>query len=233
MSKKLITEADIENAHKAADDCLLLTYSLRSAMCGRPPVVTDWWQEGVRALELCLEANRAHSTGGMAEFAGSSYLVYHFKAAKLLNEVQQLIARTVNPLKKQGKLNPERIADAVWEAARDARVLPLPRKRVNRLRRAIADERLKLLGVVKESAMTAPDDSPPQATLLSAGDLEKILTARLGRECGGVDSFLARHRKVAMDCFEFIEGQRKTEPRILYRTKDVWPILWRKYSAKK
>src|SRR5262249_40582538 len=81
----------------------------------------------------------------------------------------------------------------------------------------------------------APEDpaSPPLSRLLSAADLTRILSARLGRPCGGVDSFLARYRKEHLDGFEAIDGRRMNEPRIMYRTADVWPVLWEKYSRKK
>jgi hypothetical protein len=78
-----------------------------------------------------------------------------------------------------------------------------------------------------------PDGSQPLSRLLSASDLQRALSERLGRPCRGVASFLARHRKVAVDCFEMVEGRRRTEPKIIYRTADVWPVLWEKYTRQK
>ncbi len=87
--------------------------------------------------------------------------------------------------------------------------------------------------LASQESSTTPDASQPRTHLLSASDLERILSERLGRPCGGVDSFLARYRKNAVDCFEVVEAKRRTEPKILYRTADVWAILWEKYARKK
>jgi hypothetical protein len=40
-----------------------------------------------------------------------------------------------------------------------------------------------------------------------------------------VESFLRRYRERFSDCFREAEGQRRNEPRYLYRVKDVWPAL--------
>jgi hypothetical protein len=59
--------------------------------------------------------------------------------------------------------------------------------------------------------------------LLSAGDLARLLKLSLPR----VESALRRYRENHPDCFTEAENPRKNEPRYLYRTADVLPVLRR------
>jgi hypothetical protein len=76
-----------------------------------------------------------------------------------------------------------------------------------------------------ETAASAPGELPP---LLSAGDLARVLQQPVAR----VESFLRRHRVTYPDCCTEVEegGRRKNEPRYLYRTADVWPVLQQQLS---
>ncbi len=80
----------------------------------------------------------------------------------------------------------------------------------------------------------APDGSPPRSKFLTVADVERILAERLGHPVKGVESFLRRyyHKKHPF-CREEVRSQKRTEPRIMYRTADVWPVLWAKYSRRK
>lgn len=61
----------------------------------------------------------------------------------------------------------------------------------------------------------------PAAVFLSAAELAR----RVGRDEAAVDTFLRRYRKAHPDCFTEVPDTRKNEPRVLYRTADVWQPL--------
>lgn len=68
----------------------------------------------------------------------------------------------------------------------------------------------------------APPPGDPLPSFLSAADLAR----RIGRPERAVESFLRRYRESHPDCFTEVTGTRKNEPRVLYRTADVWkPLL--------
>jgi hypothetical protein len=78
----------------------------------------------------------------------------------------------------------------------------------------------------------APDGIPgapelptgvPLAALLSAPDLAR----QFGLPVDRVESALRRFRKDHPDCFTEVENPRKNEPRYLYRTAEVCPVLQR------
>jgi len=54
------------------------------------------------------------------------------------------------------------------------------------------------------------------------------LAARLHRNVAGVESFLRRHRAVCKDCAIKVDNPRPREPRFLYNTAEVWPVLLRR-----
>jgi hypothetical protein len=56
------------------------------------------------------------------------------------------------------------------------------------------------------------------------------LARRLGQRTDRVESFLRRLREQFPDCYINTEQPRVNEPRYLYRTADVWPLLERKQN---
>jgi hypothetical protein len=74
-----------------------------------------------------------------------------------------------------------------------------------------------------EKPETTAEVVPP---FLCAADLARCI----GQPKSRVETFLRRYREDHPDCFVEVEegGTRKNEPRILYRTADVWPDLLQK-----
>jgi hypothetical protein len=75
-------------------------------------------------------------------------------------------------------------------------------------------------------AANRPDSVP---AVLSPKDLTRMLSALLGKEIteGAVESFLRRHRENSPDCFITVDDddRRRNQPKYLYRTADVLPVL--------
>jgi hypothetical protein len=71
--------------------------------------------------------------------------------------------------------------------------------------------------------------TPILPEMLSAADLAR----EIGMDPRRVESFLRRYRKRYPDCCEQIESPRKNEPKYLYRTKDVVPVLTAKLTNKR
>ncbi len=70
--------------------------------------------------------------------------------------------------------------------------------------------------------LASPKVRRPLPTFLSAADLAH----RIGRPVEAVELWLRRFRKSHPDCFTEVEGTRRNEPRVWYRTADVWkPLL--------
>jgi hypothetical protein len=77
-----------------------------------------------------------------------------------------------------------------------------------------------------QQQLSAETPEVPPA-LLAAADLAR----KLGQPVQRVETFLRRFRVTHPDCFEGVENHRRNEPRILYRTADVWPALQRKLTT--
>lgn len=71
------------------------------------------------------------------------------------------------------------------------------------------------------AVLGAPLPADPLPPFLSAADLAR----RLGRPPGGVETFLRRYRDAHPDSAVEVPGPRVREPRVLYRTADVWGPL--------
>jgi hypothetical protein len=95
-----------------------------------------------------------------------------------------------------------------------------------------ASRRTPLAGAVagkRSPAATAPvegedagtEEQLPLPALMSAPDLARSL----GLSEDQVDSFLRRYRTAYPDCYIENESPRKTDPKYLYRTADVLPVL--------
>jgi hypothetical protein len=74
---------------------------------------------------------------------------------------------------------------------------------------------------IPQNAKTPTELVPILPVLLSAADIAKVLRQPKER----VESFLRRFRKSNPDCCIEIGNPRRNEPRIFYRTADVWPAL--------
>jgi hypothetical protein len=98
-------------------------------------------------------------------------------------------------------------------------------RKVDALRSANERERpLSETGSVRGSTsagLAAPQTPGVLPQLLSAADLARCL----GQPPDRVETFLRRVRTKCLDCYIEVESPRKGEPRYLYRTKDVWPLL--------
>lgn len=71
------------------------------------------------------------------------------------------------------------------------------------------------------AVLGAPHPADPLPPFLSAADLAR----RLGRPPGGVETFLRRYRDAHPDSAVEVPGPRVREPRVLYRTAEVWGPL--------
>jgi hypothetical protein len=76
-------------------------------------------------------------------------------------------------------------------------------------------------------ASPSVDEAAALPVMLSAPDLAKRLKLPLSR----VESCLRRFRDRHRDCCEEVENRRRNEPRYLYRTADVLPVLQRLAKA--
>lgn len=77
------------------------------------------------------------------------------------------------------------------------------------------------LPVAVPTVLGASPPGEPAAVFLSAAELAR----RVGRDEAAVETFLRRYRKAHPDCFTEVPDTRKNEPRVLYRTADVWGPL--------
>jgi hypothetical protein len=70
------------------------------------------------------------------------------------------------------------------------------------------------------------DEVPPQEpAILPAFAEPSYLAACLQQPVDRVDSYLRNYRKNHPDCCVQVPHQRKSEPKCLYRTAEVWPVL--------
>jgi hypothetical protein len=100
---------------------------------------------------------------------------------------------------------------------------------------AALQRRLRSVGATVQqadarNATSNEEANGPLPVMLSAADLARSL----GQPVSRVESFLRRFRESHPDCSIQVDSPRKNEPRVLYRTADVWPALqqqlpnWRK-----
>ena len=78
----------------------------------------------------------------------------------------------------------------------------------------------------RQAGGAAPEESVIFPVLLSAADFARHLDQPASR----VETFLGRYRRTHPDCAIEVPNPKRTEPRYLYRTADVWPALQERLS---